>query len=190
MSRLDDELAEAVQEAEAVAVAAPVAPAVQSQRKGRNMGLLIGVLAVGGGMLMLVMTSFDGSGSWARTVQQVVDERESLIGRNIKLTGALVKGSLRKRDNPCEYRFELTTMGKGGPTVPVRYEGCVVPDTFRDVPGMDVEVTADGKVDPAGHFQASQIMAKCPSKYEMQERAAKGERAPHEAITPAQVQPF
>jgi cytochrome c-type biogenesis protein CcmE len=186
MSRLDDELAEAVNEAAAVAVAAPVAPAVHAERKRRNMGLLIGVLAIGGGMLMLVMTSFDGSGSWARTVQQVVSDKDSLVGRNVKVSGALVKGSLRKRDDPCEYRFELTELNGKGATLPVRYEGCVVPDTFRDVPGMDVEVTADGKVDPAGHFQASQIMAKCPSKYEMQERAKKGEQAPHQAISPTE----
>jgi cytochrome c-type biogenesis protein CcmE len=182
MSRLDDELAEAVKVAVAVAVAAPVAPAVQSQRKRTNVGLLIGVLAIGSGMLMLVMTSFDGSGSWSRDIDQFVSEKDRMAGRNVKITGALVKGSLRKRDQPCEYRFELQ---KGDATMPVRYAGCVVPDTFRDVPNMDVMVTADGKLDPAGHFQASQIMAKCPSKYEMQELAKKGEKAPHTGTIPA-----
>jgi cytochrome c-type biogenesis protein CcmE len=60
----------------------------------------------------------------------------------------------------------------------------VVPDTFRDMPGMDVEVTAEGKLDPEGHFEASQIFAKCPSKYEMKDRAAKGEEAPHAPAKP------
>jgi cytochrome c-type biogenesis protein CcmE len=182
MSRLDDELAEAVKEAEAVAVAAPVAPAVQSQQKRRNVGLLIGLLAVGSGMLMLVMTSFDGSGSWSRDVDKFVSEKERMAGRNVKITGLLVKGSLRKRDQPCEYRFELS---KGDATLPVRYAGCVVPDTFRDAPNVDVMVTADGKLDAAGHFQAAQIFTKCPSKYEMQQLAAKGEKAPHTGPIPA-----
>ena len=195
MSRLDDELAEAVndaeKEAEAVAVAAPVAPAVQSQRKTRNVGLLIGVLAIGGGVLLLAMTSFDGSGAYSRDVAQMLEDKEDLVGRNVRLTGALVRGSLRKRDQPCEYRFELTsTEKKGGPNIPVRYAGCVVPDTFRDVPGMDTLVTAPGKLDPSGHFQATEIMAKCPSKYEMKELAAKGERAPHEAVGPAETQKY
>jgi cytochrome c-type biogenesis protein CcmE len=186
MSRLDDELAEAVNEAEAVAVAAPVAPPVQSQRK-RNVGLLIGVLAIGGAMLMLVMTSFDGSGQWSRNIDEFVSEKQQMIGRSVRLTGALVKGSLRKRDQPCEYRFELTGKNEA---LPVRYEGCVVPDTFRDVPGMDVEVTAHGKLDPAGHFQASHIEAKCPSKYEMQQMAKKGEKAPHQSTSPTQIEKF
>jgi cytochrome c-type biogenesis protein CcmE len=184
MSRLDDELAEAVKEAEAVAVAAPVAPAVSSQQKRKNVGLLIGLLAIGGGMLMLVMTSFDNGGSWSRSVDKFVSEKDRMSDRNVKVTGMLVKGSLKKRDTPCEYRFELS---KAEATLPVRYAGCVVPDTFRDVPNMDVEVTVDGKLDPAGHFQAAQIMAKCPSKYEMQERAKKGERAPHAELPPAEA---
>ena len=189
MSRLDDVLAEAVKEAEAVAVAAPVAPAVQAATKRRNIGLLIGVLAIGSGMLMLVMTSFDGgsgSGSWSRDVDQFVIEKDKMTGRSVRVSGALVKGSLRKRDNPCEYRFELTTVGaKDGPKLPVRYSKCVVPDTFRDVPGMDVLVTANGTLDPAGHFQAAEIMAKCPSKYEMQEMAKNGQKMPHSDTMPS-----
>jgi cytochrome c-type biogenesis protein CcmE len=63
--------------------------------------------------------------------------------------------------------------------LPVHYSRCTVPDTFQDVPGMVVDVTAEGTLDAAGHFEASTIMAKCPSKYEMKERALKGEAAPH-----------
>ena len=60
-----------------------------------------------------------------------------------------------------------------------------MPDTFRDVPGMDVAVTAEGKLTDDGRFEASQIMAKCPSKYEMQQRAEAGEQAPHAEVVPA-----
>ncbi|HEX2671830.1 MAG TPA: cytochrome c maturation protein CcmE, partial [Polyangiaceae bacterium] len=88
----------------------------------------------------------------------------------------LVKGSLMRRDQPCEYRFNLS---KGGATLPVRYAQCIVPDTFRDMPGMDVMVTAEGKLDSAGNFEASNIFAKCPSKYEMKEMQKGGAKAPH-----------
>jgi cytochrome c-type biogenesis protein CcmE len=46
-------------------------------------------------------------------------------------------------------------------------------------------VTAEGKLTDSGHFEASNIMAKCPSKYEMKERAKGGEQAPHAAMTQA-----
>jgi cytochrome c-type biogenesis protein CcmE len=83
---------------------------------------------------------------------------------------------LVRRDQPCEYRF---TIEKKGVALPVRFAQCIVPDTFRDMPGMDVSVTAEGKLTQAGNFEASTIMAKCPSKYEMKDRARAGEKAPH-----------
>jgi cytochrome c-type biogenesis protein CcmE len=70
-------------------------------------------------------------------------------------------------------------MKKNSAEVEVRYPQCVVPDTFRDVPNMDVDVTATGKLAKDGHFQASQIMAKCPSKYDMKQMAASGKQMPH-----------
>ena len=41
-----------------------------------------------------------------------------------------------------------------------------MPDTFRDVPEGGVLVTAEGKLKESGQFEASQIMAKCTSKYD------------------------
>jgi cytochrome c-type biogenesis protein CcmE len=50
---------------------------------------------------------------------------------------------------------------------------------------MDVDVTAEGRMTDDGYFLAYNIMAKCPSKYDMKQRAQSGEQAPHEAIVPA-----
>jgi cytochrome c-type biogenesis protein CcmE len=102
------------------------------------------------------------------------------MGRAVRVEGTLKKGSLMRRDQPCEYRF---TIAKSGTELPVRYARCIVPDTFRDMPGMDVTVIAEGTLEQAGHFEASSIMAQCPSKYEMQEKAKKGEVAPHNPLS-------
>jgi cytochrome c-type biogenesis protein CcmE len=42
-----------------------------------------------------------------------------------------------------------------------------------------VKVSATGRLTPEGHFEATQILAKCPSKYEMKDRQTRGEAAPH-----------
>ena len=182
MSNLDEELAQAVQESEAVAQAqpAPVPFGSRPQAK-RSIALLVGLLVAGGAILTLVFTSFDGSAIYSRTVDELVAQREKLMGRNVRVEGTLKRGTLTRRDEPCEYRF--TIIGKGS-EIPVHYARCSIPDTFRDVPGMDVMATAEGTLDPAGHFEASTIMAKCPSKYEMKQRAGKGEQAPHAAMGP------
>jgi len=182
MSRVDDELAAAVRESEEVAEAQPAptapAPLIRPARKG-SVGLLVALLVVGAGILTLVFTSAKDATIYARQVDELVREREKLAGRSVRVEGALKRGSLMRRDSPCEYRF---TLAKSGTELPVRFAQCIVPDTFRDMPGMDVMVTAEGTLDPAGHFEASHIMAKCPSKYEMNERAKKGESAPHSAV--------
>lgn len=187
MSKLDQELADAVQASEDATpaserpvAAAPVAKA--PRRKLQNLGLVAALLVMGGGILALVLTSFKQSAVYSKGVDELIAEKERIAGRNVRVTGNLVKGTLKRRDEPCEYRFSVS---KNEKSLDVRYAQCVVPDTFRDVPGMDVEVTAEGKLTSEGHFEANQIMAKCPSKYEMKDRAQKGEEAPHQAIAPA-----
>jgi cytochrome c-type biogenesis protein CcmE len=188
MSRVDEELAAAVRESEEVAQAEPAptepVPLIRPAAK-RSIGLLAALLVVGGGVLTLVFTTVEGATVFDRPVDQLVREREKLVGRPIRVEGELKKGSLVRRDQPCEYRF---TIEKSGSELPVRLPQCVVPDTFRDMPGMDVTVIATGTLDPAGHFEASGIMTQCPSKYEMKERANKGEAAPHTAV-PAPFSP-
>jgi cytochrome c-type biogenesis protein CcmE len=187
MSGIDDELAKAVQDAEADDVAKPVVvPESQPQRAKprRELALLAALLVIAGAILTLVMTNLNDAAIYSKTVDQVVGQEASLGGRNLRVQGTLVKGTLARRDSPCEYRFRLK---KNGKEIDVRYPQCVVPDTFRDVPNVDVDVTATGKLASDGHFQASEIMAKCPSKYDMKQRAAAGEKMPHAALEPASL---
>jgi cytochrome c-type biogenesis protein CcmE len=178
---VDQELARAVEEAEAEGVPAVAQPSGETPpqepraRKG-NWGLLAALLVIVGGVLTLVFTSFEGSAIYSVGVEQLMKEKDRYGSRNLRVQGILVKGTLLRRDEPCEYKFKIA---RGGETLPVNLPHCNVPDTFRDMPGMDVEVTAEGKLGEGGQFVASSVMAKCPSKYEMKEKAASGEAAPH-----------
>lgn len=198
MSRLDEELADATREpapsddepADAAAAGRePSNPALTVPADARsalpervepkgNIKLLVGLLVAAVGIVALAM-NFREAAVYAKTVDQLVAEKGRLAGRAVRVEGNLVKGSLVHQEVPCEYRFE---MENAGAKVPVRYANCVVPDTFRDVPGMDVKVTVEGKLSAeTGRFEATQVMAKCPSKYEMKEKAAAGETMPHRA---------
>jgi len=182
MSRLDDELEQAVRDAEAAVPATAVPAPPRAPVPKRNAGLLVALLVICAGILVLVFTSFEGAAIYSKGVDQVVGQSEKLSSRTLRVEGTLVKGSLKRRDQPCEYRFRLS---RNGAEIPVHYAQCVVPDTFRDRPDIDVMVTAEGKLAPDGHLQATTIFAKCPSKYDMKERAAKGEKAPHGELMPA-----
>lgn len=191
MSKLDNELADALSASEETAptserpVAAPAVTEEGSPKKKKklhNLGLVVALLVMGGGVLTLVMTNFEQAAVYSKGVDELVAEKDKVAGRNVRVAGTLVKGSLKRRDQPCEYRFSMT---KNEKTLDVRYPQCIVPDTFRDVPDVDVEVTAEGKLTDEGYFEANQIMAKCPSKYEMKDGVGKGKAPQHKNNLPA-----
>lgn len=191
MSRTDEELKRALDEgdphfssspAEAGKVNAEVGevPAVSSpapargrprSKPTRSIGLLIGLLTMAGVILTVVLTGVDKAAVYSKGVDELLEQRARIGNRTVRVVGTLVSGSLARRDEPCEYRFQLA---RGPSTITVHYPQCVVPDTFRDVPGVKVEVTAEGKLTEDGSFLAHQIMAKCPSKYDMKQRQTNG----------------
>lgn len=188
MSKLDDELRKAISENEAGEEAnpapLPVTSEVSDDGQGRrNLGVLLGLLVIGGGILSFVLGQDGDQLTYAKDVNAVVGNQGELGTRNLKVQGILVAGSLTKREEPCEYRFKIRQKdAPDGAVMSVHFPQCIVPDTFRDVPGMDVEATVTGQL-ADGHFQANTIEAKCPSKYEMQQRQLAGEQKPHGETT-------
>lgn len=171
-SRIDDDLKDAIQDNGPPAVSKPARPPARREPPNpkRNLGLLLALAVMAALVGALVLKSFNNSAVYAKTVDQLMVSKDKLVGRAVRVEGILVHGSLLKRDKPCEYRFK---MAKNGATLDVRYPQCVVPDTFQDRPETDVGVTAEGKLLADGTFEATQIMAKCPSKYEKEQQSGK-----------------
>jgi len=142
----------------------------------KGIAIAVGLAMAAGGIATLVLTGMQDKAIYSKGVDELVAQKAKFLGRPVRAEGLLVHGSLEKRDMPCEYRFLLQ---KNGVEMPVRYAQCVVPDTFRDVPDLDVGVTAEGELQADNSFEASNILAKCPSKYEMQQKKQQGEHMPH-----------
>lgn len=138
--------------------------------------MVVGLAMVAAAIAGVLLVGMGDSAVYAKPVDQLVKEKAKFAGRPVRAEGMLVHGSILKRDQPCEYRF---TIEKNGVKVPVRFAQCVVPDTFRDVPGMDLGVTVEGELLADNSFEATSVLAKCPSKYEMKERQGRGEQTPH-----------
>ena len=165
--KLDDELAEAIRADDAPGVVKPVVsapgPKPAAPRPKKNLGLLLTLLAMVGAVVALFLGVFQPAAVYATPVDKLVTERQSFIGRKVRVEGDLVPGTLQKRDKPCEYRF---TLHKDAARLPVRYAQCVIPDGFRDVPSGGVQVTVEGALNQDGNFEATLVMAKCSSKYD------------------------
>ncbi len=134
-----------------------------------------------GGAVALLLNSGAGDAlTYSKLVDEVMADPDEFRGRQLRVEGQLRQGSIRFREEPCEWRFVIE---KNGRSMPVRFPECVVPDTFRD--GFGIDVTVQGRLEGNGSFLATEVIPRCPSKYEMQQRANNGESMPHAAPTGA-----
>lgn len=136
--------------------------------------ILVPVLLALSGTVAWLLLGGDDPFVYSETVTNVTTNAATLGDRELRVEGALAEGSVRFREDPCEWRF---TLEEDGHTMPVEFSECVVPDTFRD--HMGITVVVEGRVRPDGTFIASDVIPRCPSRYEMDERAANGETMPH-----------
>ncbi|HEX6273673.1 MAG TPA: cytochrome c maturation protein CcmE [Polyangiaceae bacterium] len=143
------------------------APSRRALRQGRL--LLAGGVAFGAVLLTLAAGFFDPKPIYARSVSEFArhPQRET----RSRVYGMLVPGSLCKVEGECEFRFRLADTRQPAPgqsELEIRFGECVIPDTFRDVPGFEVELSVEGELcEGCSYFEATQVYAKCPGKYEM-----------------------
>ena len=77
-----------------------------------------------------------------------------------KVGAMVVPGSVRRDQNARRIDFQVSD---GVKTYPVTYEG-LVPDTFTDA--EDIEVVVEGRLGRDGVIRATDVLAKCGSRYE------------------------
>jgi cytochrome c-type biogenesis protein CcmE len=117
------------------------------------------VLVVGGAAAYLLASSFGESMVYYKTVDELLRERARFEGTPIRVNGLLVEGSVARKPDTDEYRFVLS---KNGAQIAVTYRG-ILPDTM--LPGR--ELVVEGALLPGGdELAATEILTKCPSKYE------------------------
>jgi cytochrome c-type biogenesis protein CcmE len=156
----------------------PAEAVEEAPPKGISSGVKIGaVIALLGAALAAILLGSSASDAfvYSKLVDEVMTKPAEFAGRELRVEGDLKPGSIQFREEPCEYRF---TVQKSGKEMPVQFAQCVVPDTFRD--GMGISVVVQGKLTKQGDsFVASQVIPRCPSKYEMQQKKQNGEVMPH-----------
>jgi cytochrome c-type biogenesis protein CcmE len=77
-----------------------------------------------------------------------------------KLGAKVVPGSVRRNSGAQRIEFKVSD---GAKTYPVVYQG-LVPDTFTDA--NDIEVVVEGRLGGDGVIRATDVLAKCGSRYE------------------------
>ena len=125
-------------------------------QKTARVGLTFLVLATAFGVLLY--TSLGESMQFYKYTDEVMANPAEWHGKNLQVHGYVVPGSIAMKPGTLEYRFDMQRNGK---VMRAFYTG-VVPDTFKD----DSEVVLTGKLSGDTSFHATEMTAKCPSKYD------------------------
>ena len=134
---------------------------------------LTAVVLVGAFAGLLWSTLRDGT-DYFKNVSEVVGDAGAWQGKSLQLHGYVVPGSILRRPDSLEWRFQVQNdpprgaSTATGQVMTVSYNG-VVPDTFKP----EAEVVLRGKLAADG-FQVvpNGVTAKCPSKYEASNKSA------------------
>ncbi len=115
-----------------------------------------------GAVIVLVAISFLGyqgfmySATYYYTVSEFAAQQSSFANESVRVTGNVTAGTIERQGNSLKF-----TMTDGQNNLQVIYQG-VVPDSFK----AGIVAVVQGKLNPTGIFEASELLAKCPSKYE------------------------
>jgi cytochrome c-type biogenesis protein CcmE len=116
------------------------------------------VLSVAG---YLMASSIKDTGVYYMTPTELTAKLQadpSFVNAGVKVGARVVPGSVQRAAGGKEYAFRVTD---GSHTFPVVYRG-IAPDTFTD----SVDVVVSGRMGTDGTFQATELLAKCASRYE------------------------
>jgi cytochrome c-type biogenesis protein CcmE len=156
---------------------------INSLQNNKNSKLIIGIVVIAAALLYLVISSTLSQSQYFMTVVELKAGQSELVGKNIRLSGVVLGDTIAYDLQTLDLSFEVAQIPgdhqvikeMGGmaavlakaahdPTLPriqVHYKG-PRPDLLKD----EAQAIMTGALDEAGVFQVSELLLKCPSKYE------------------------
>lgn len=124
-------------------------------RQKRLMFILVGIVILGAAV-GLVLYALQNNVSLYFTPTQVYN-KEAPQGRNFRIGGMVVEGSIKRERDGLTVTFDVTDTAK---TMQVTYKG-ILPDLFKEGKG----VVAHGQLQADNTFRADEVLAKHDENY-------------------------
>ncbi len=122
----------------------------------------------------LAYTGVQDSKSYYVTIKELRGMGESAYTKRLRVAGNVQTGSIKRAGTKLDF-----VLGENGQLLNVVYTGTEAPpDTFKD----DSQALADGSFGHDGVFHATQLQAKCASKYAPQQPGTRA-NAPAKSMT-------
>ena len=124
-------------------------------RRYLRFGAVIVVIVVS--LAYLAYTGVRDSKSYYVTIKELNGMGTDAYSKRLRVAGNVTPGSIKRQGTHLEF-----LLAEEGRTIPVVYSGSEAPpDTFKD----NAQALAEGKYGRDGVFHATNIQAKCASKY-------------------------
>ncbi len=117
----------------------------------------------------LVVTNLGEAATFYMTVDEFDEKSVSASAKPVQISGEIVGDSIEWDPENTLLTFDLRGAQQTDKTVSIRYEG-VKPDTLND----GWEAIVEGNLNDDGVFVATELLVKCPSKYEAMEEEEGG----------------
>lgn len=119
--------------------------------------LVVGLLVAAVGVTFLAVDGM-GAETYFYTVDQAVAQGTDIVGQNVRVKGKVEPGSIVGKAGELERAFRVI---ENGESIAVVYAKAM-PDTFDE----NMEVVVEGVVGKDMTIDASEVLVKCPSRYE------------------------
>ncbi len=122
---------------------------------------IVGLLVVVGAFYAVFSSMTGGQGSGAAYFLSAAEARAQLAtldGKSVRVKGTVIVGSYQNAQGTNEHVFDIE---EAGAVIHVRFHG-PLPDVFKE----GLPVVAEGVISGDGNLKATEVVAKCPSKYE------------------------
>jgi len=158
-------------------------PHVDPARSGGRTKFLIGGLLIVAAIVYLIASSTQASAQYYLTIDELAEKGESVRGRDLKISGAVDGDSIVYEPETLTLRFtvanvpaELEAIEESGGLAEVLHLAVSDPNARRlqvvyigvkpDLLRHEAQAIMTGRMDDNGVFQASELLLKCPTRYE------------------------
>jgi len=119
---------------------------------------IIGGVIIVAVVVYLIFSSIGGSTAYYLTVGELKAQGADALGKTVRVTGIVDGDTIEWDERNLDLRFDI--VDESG-RLAVAYHG-IRPDMFQ----ADAEAVVEGTLTAGGLFEASNLLLKCPSKYE------------------------
>jgi cytochrome c-type biogenesis protein CcmE len=157
---------------------APEKPAAQGRAK-----FIIGGLLILAAVIYLIVSSTQENSQYFLTVEELLERSDEMVGLDVRISGAVLGDTVDYDSQNLDLAFTIAHIpgdnkdidAQGGialvlhnatqdpnlPSIRVKYNG-VMPDLLQN----EAQAIVTGTMDENNVFHASELLLKCPTKYE------------------------